>query len=191
MPLRRSAAKAHANDWSACGSRRRAAVRQPPAPRRAIRNWSKSPGLLRVLNEGCLVTLVDLVSAALSGPDRPVLYERAANGRWNALGTADVLARVTAIAAALRARGLAPGDRVALLSPNRVDWILANLGILFAGGVTVPIYATQAADQVRFIVADSGARELFVDTQATAERLRAEGIALTPIVFDAAAEDEN
>jgi long-chain acyl-CoA synthetase len=116
------------------------------------------------LDEGCLVTLVDLVSAALSGPDRPVLYERAADGRWSALGTTDVLARVTAIAATLRDRGLAPGDRVALMSPNRVDWILANLGILFAGGVTVPIYATQAADQVRFIIADSGARELFVDT---------------------------
>jgi long-chain acyl-CoA synthetase len=143
------------------------------------------------LNEGCLVTLVDLVSAALSGPDRPVLYERAANGRWNALGTADVLARVTAIAAALRARGLAPGDRVALLSPNRVDWILANLGILFAGGVTVPIYATQAADQVRFIIADSGARELFVDTPAIAERLRSDGISIEPVVFDAPAEDMN
>ncbi len=137
------------------------------------------------------MTLVDLVSAALSGPDRPVLYERAADGRWNALGTTDVLARVTAIAATLRDRGLAPGDRVALMSPNRVDWILANLGILFAGGVTVPIYATQAADQVRFIIADSGARELFVDTHAVAERLHSEGVALEPIVFDGPAENQN
>jgi long-chain acyl-CoA synthetase len=143
------------------------------------------------LDEGCLVTLIELVRAALSGPDRPVLYERAADGRWNALGTTDVLARVTAIAATLRDRGLAPGDRVALLSPNRVDWILANLGILFAGGVTVPIYATQAADQVRFIIADSGARELFVDTHAVAERLRSEGVALEPIVFDGPAENQN
>ncbi len=137
------------------------------------------------------MTLVDLVSAALSGPDRPVLCERAADGDWSALGSADVLARVTAIAATLRHRGLAPGDRVALMSPNRVDWILAHLGILFAGGVTVPIYATQAIDQVRFIIADSGARELFVDTPAVAGRLRAEGIALEPIVFDGAAEDQN
>ena len=52
------------------------------------------------------------------------------------------------MAAALREDGLLPGDRVALMSPNRADWILANLGILFAGGVTVPIYATQALDQV-------------------------------------------
>lgn len=137
------------------------------------------------------MTLIELVRTALSGPDRPVLYERAADGRWNTLGTTDVLARVTAIAATLRDRGLAPGDRVALMSPNRVDWILANLGILFAGGVTVPIYATQAADQVRFIIADSGARELFVDTHAVAERLRSEGVALEPIVFDGPAENQN
>jgi long-chain acyl-CoA synthetase len=143
------------------------------------------------LDEGCLVTIIELVRTALSGPDRPVLYERTADGRWSALGTTDVLARVIAIAATLRDRGLAPGDRVALMSPNRVDWILANLGILFAGGVTVPIYATQAADQVRFIIADSGARELFVDTQAVAERLRSVGVVLEPIVFDGAAEDQN
>jgi long-chain acyl-CoA synthetase len=131
------------------------------------------------------MTLVDLVRAALAGPDRPILYERDSDGRWCAFRTLEVLANVTAIAATLRARGLVAGDRVALMSPNRVDWILANLGILFAGGVTVPIYPTQALDQVRYILADSGARALFVDTPAVAERLRDAGIGLEPIVFDA------
>ena len=134
-----------------------------------------------------LVTLVQLVRDALAGPDRPLLHERDSGGNWTALGTTEVLARVTAIAAALRERGLAPGDRVALMSPNRVDWILANLGILFAGGVTVPIYATQALDQVRYILDDSGARALFVDSPDLAGRLRDASIALAPIVFDAAA----
>jgi long-chain acyl-CoA synthetase len=131
------------------------------------------------------VTLVYFVRAALAGPDRPLLHERDSEDRWTALGTVDVLARVTAIAAALLERGLRPGDRVALMSLNRVDWILTNLGILFAGGVTVPIYATQALDQVRYIVADSGARALFVDTPEAAARLRAAGVTLDPIVFDA------
>ena len=97
-----------------------------------------------------------------------------------------VAERVAAIAAALREDGVLPGDRVALMSSNRTDWILANLGILFAGGVTVPIYATQALDQVGYILADSGARALFVDTPAVAARLREAGIAPEPIVFDAA-----
>jgi long-chain acyl-CoA synthetase len=130
-------------------------------------------------------SLVDLVRTALAGPDRPLLYEREAGGHWTALGSVEVMARVNAIAGTLRDRGLVPGDRVALMSPNRVDWILANLGILFAGGVAVPIYATQALDQVRFILADSGARALFVDTPAVAQRLRDASIALDPIVFDA------
>jgi long-chain acyl-CoA synthetase len=131
------------------------------------------------------LTLVHLIRAALAGPDRPLLYERDAGGQWCALGTLEVLARATAIAATLCDRGLARGDRVALMSPNRVDWILANLGILLAGGVTVPIYATQALDQVCYIITDSGARALFVDTPAVAERLRAGGVTLEPIVFDA------
>ena len=137
------------------------------------------------------MTLVDLVRSALAGPDRPLLFERDSDDRWTALGTVEVLARVMAIAATLRDRGLAPGDRVVLMSPNRVDWILANLGILFAGGVTVPIYATQALDQVRYIIADSGARALFVDSLEVAERLRAASITLDPIVFDAPAGERD
>ena len=90
----------------------------------------------------------------------------------------------------LRVRGITPGDRVGLMSPNRVDWIVANLGILSAGGVTVPIYATQAHDQVDHILADSEARLLFVDADRSAEALRTGGVRLPPVVsFDASGED--
>ena len=130
-------------------------------------------------------SLIALTQAALGDPQRDVLFERDADGAWVALTNREVLARAEAIALGLRERGLAAGDRVAIMSANRVDWIVANLGILFAGCVTVPIYATQALDQVAFILADSGARAFFVDTPALAARLHASGIALAPIVFDA------
>lgn len=130
------------------------------------------------------MTLVELVRDALAGPDRPVLHERDAGGVWRALGTRATAERIAQVAAGLRADGLAPGDRVALMSANRVDWIVANLGILCAGCVSVPIYATSALDQAAFIIADSGARALIVDTPAVAARLRAAGVALDPIVFD-------
>ncbi|GAC1411263.1 MAG: AMP-dependent synthetase/ligase [Candidatus Velthaea sp.] len=92
---------------------------------------------------------------------------------------------IDARALGLRAAGVAPGDRVALMSPNRVDWIVTNLAILRAGGVTVPIYATQAHDQVAFILADCEARILIVDTTATHEALIASGLALPPVIrFD-------
>ena len=134
-------------------------------------------------------TLVDLVRGALAGADRPLLHERDAAGAWQTLRSAEVLARAAAIAAALRARGVGPGERVALMSPNRVDWIVTNIGILFAGCVTVPIYATQALDQVAYILEDSGARALFVDTPAVAAKLRHAGITLPPVVFDAPVDD--
>jgi long-chain acyl-CoA synthetase len=136
-------------------------------------------------------TLIELVQRALGAHDRPVLFERDAAGAWVALRSTEILERAAAIAAALRERGFAPGDRVALMSPNRVDWIVANLGILFAGCVTVPIYATQALDQVAYILADSGARALFVDTPELADRLARASIALEPIVFDAPHDGSN
>jgi len=112
------------------------------------------------------------------------LVERDAAGRWRALTNHELLRRANAIAAALRERGLGAGERIALMSPNRSDWIVTHLGILFAGGVTVPIYATQPLDQVGFILDDAAARLLFVDTHEVAERLRGSGIALEMIVFD-------
>ena len=83
----------------------------------------------------------------------------------------EVCARVEAIALALRARGLAPGDRVALMSPNRADWIVANLGILFAGLRDGADLRDAGARPGAYIVDDSGARALFVDTPETAARV--------------------
>jgi len=75
------------------------------------------------------------------------------------------------------------------MSPNRVDWIVANLGILSAGAVSVPIYATQAHDQVEHILTDAETKLLFVDADRTAEALRASGLRLPPVIsFDANGE---
>ena len=81
--------------------------------------------------------------------------------------------RASAIACALRFSGIERGDRVALIADNRVDWIAANFGILLAGCVVVPIFATLAHDQMDFIFVDSGAKLAFVESTAMAERLRA------------------
>ncbi|MBA2503843.1 MAG: long-chain fatty acid--CoA ligase [Pyrinomonadaceae bacterium] len=70
--------------------------------------------------------------------------------------------RVRRVALGLAALGIRSGDRVALISENRAEWTLADLAILSLGAINVPIYTTQAPDQVRFILQDSGARALFV-----------------------------
>lgn len=67
--------------------------------------------------------------------------------------------------------GLKNGDRGAILSPNRVEWISAALGIQAIGGVMVPIYPTSTADQIGYIVRHSDTRVLFVDTPDLLKRL--------------------
>jgi long-chain acyl-CoA synthetase len=83
-------------------------------------------------------------------------------GQWLRIPGDAITRRVRAVALGLSALGVKKGDRVALLSENRPDWSVVDLAILSLGAVNVPIYTTQAPEQVRFILEDSGARALFV-----------------------------
>jgi long-chain acyl-CoA synthetase len=83
-------------------------------------------------------------------------------GQWLHIPGDAIVKRVRAVALGLSALGVKKGDRVALLSENRPDWSVVDIAILSLGAVNVPIYTTQAPDQVRYILADSGARVLFV-----------------------------
>lgn len=78
--------------------------------------------------------------------------------------------------ALMAARGLArvdvrPGDRVAILSENRVGWVIADMGILGAGAVSVPIYPTSTPDQVAWLVEHSGAKVVFVSNRVQYAKL--------------------
>lgn len=84
------------------------------------------------------------------------------NGGWDSLTVAAVAQRVREIAAGLVASGIEPGDRVAIMSPTRIEWVLADLAVLAAGAVTVPIYETSSEDQCAYILADAGPRLAFV-----------------------------
>lgn len=72
---------------------------------------------------------------------------------------------------ALSARGLAPGDRVAVISESRPEWGIADLASITAGGVTVPIYPTQSADQVHFILCQAGVKFAVVSDPAQVEKI--------------------
>ena len=131
-----------------------------------------------------LPTLPAFIAEHLARPRPTALAERR-DGRTTSLGSADVHRRAAAVARALRARGIGRGDRVAILANNRVDWLIADFGILYAGAVVVPMFATTADDQIAFILADSEAKLLFVDDAAVAERVRT-AIPNTPpvVAFD-------
>ena len=81
---------------------------------------------------------------------------------WNYLNGEEVIRRVKRIAMGLAALGIREGDRVAIISENRPDWSFVDLAILSLRAVNVPIYTTQAVEQIRFILENSGAKMLFI-----------------------------
>lgn len=87
------------------------------------------------------------------------------NGSWRELTYGDVTHRVRAIAAGLVAMGVQPGDRVAIVSRNRIEWNLADLGAILAGCVVVSAYAELRADETAYILRHSGARVAFVEDE--------------------------
>ena len=87
------------------------------------------------------------------------------SGEWIHTSAATFAERVRHVALGLARRGIRRGDRVALLSENRPEWSIVDLAILSLGAINVPIYTTQAVDQVRYILTDSGARVLFVSNR--------------------------
>ena len=89
-------------------------------------------------------------------PDRVVAMERDGDRvvDWSARRTAE---RVRAVAKGLVAGGVEPGDRVALMSHTRLDWMIADLAIMSAGAVTVPVYETSSGEQLGWILEDSEA----------------------------------
>ncbi len=132
------------------------------------------------------MTLPAFIAEHLAAPRPEALAERR-GGRTVALSSTEANRRAAALAHALRARGITRGDRVALLANNAVDWLVADFGILYAGAVVVPMFATTADDQVAFILADSEAKLLFVDDAARAAQLRA-AVPNAPPVFALAGE---
>ena len=85
-----------------------------------------------------------------------------AEGTWHYSSGPDAIARVKSIAAGLAALGVKAGDRIAIISENRPEWSFADLAILSLRAVNVPIYTTQAVEQIRYILENSGARYLFI-----------------------------
>ncbi|MGH7709420.1 MAG: AMP-binding protein, partial [Vulcanimicrobiaceae bacterium] len=130
-------------------------------------------------------TLPQFLAPALAQARDRAIGERVAGDSWSFLSTAQLRRRVDSIACALRANEIGAGDRVALIAQNCVDWVVADLGIVFAGCVCVPIFSTGALDQMQYILADCGAKLAFVERTADAARLRAAISQAPPIVaFD-------
>ncbi len=96
--------------------------------------------------------------------------DRDDGGEWQTITWAQTRQQALELAAGLIDLGLQAGERVALMLPNRVEHVLADLGVMHAGGVPVTFYATLAADQVRYVAADCEARIAVLDGAAELAR---------------------
>jgi len=88
---------------------------------------------------------------------KPELLKSKIDGEWRAISTEEFGRRVRRLSLGLRALGFKPGDKAAILAESGPDWIIADHAILAAGGITVPIFPTLPAEQIRYILDDSEA----------------------------------
>ncbi|MGH9641748.1 MAG: AMP-binding protein, partial [Terriglobales bacterium] len=115
-------------------------------------------------------TLNDILSSVyLSQRDRVMLHRQASG--WQAISSAELYRNVVGLSRALASWGIQQGDRVAILSENRPEWTITDFAALALGAITVPIYATQTAEQSAFILNDSGARVIVVSTKHQLEKI--------------------
>ncbi|WP_219462729.1 AMP-dependent synthetase/ligase [Nonomuraea rhizosphaerae] len=98
-----------------------------------------------------------------------VVMRRKSDGGWPAVTAAEFRDQVAELARGLIAADIGHGDRVAIMSRTRYEWTLTDYAIWSIGAVTVPIYETSSAEQVRWILSDSAAKAVFVELDAHEE----------------------
>ncbi len=102
---------------------------------------------------------------------RRVAFSVRRDGTWSDITAAQFNDEVRSVAKGLLAAGLEPGDRVGLMSRTRYEWVLLDFAIWTAGGVTVPIYESSSAEQMDWILRDSGTRAVIVETEVHTSKL--------------------
>jgi long-chain acyl-CoA synthetase len=110
--------------------------------------------------------LADMVTRRAAEQPRAVALRRKApgGGTWQDVTTSQFRDEVRALAKGLIAASIGPGDRVALMSHTRYEWTLIDYAVWTVGGVMVPIYETSSAEQAEWILSDSAAKAVIVET---------------------------
>ena len=128
-----------------------------------------TPAIVPAATAGNLTNLV--AERAWFEPQRVMLSRPLGEG-WQAVTAREFEEEVRTTAKGLIASGISLGDRVAIMAKTRYEWTILDFAIWFAGGVCVPIYETSSAEQVQWILEDSGAVAIVVETPALAELVR-------------------
>jgi long-chain acyl-CoA synthetase len=128
-------------------------------------------GMKAVAADVDVTTLVELFRRTVSRENNNLLnYKK--DGVWRRISSGDLASQVRAVAMGLYALDVRAGDRVGILSENRVEWTIADLGALNCAAADTPIYATQSPKQVAYILNDAAVEVLFISNQAQYDRLK-------------------
>lgn len=103
--------------------------------------------------------------------DRPVFAEKDAGGTWRSITWGRLGSDVARVAAALRAHGFGPGEKMVLFSPNRLDMLRMELAVMATGGIAVPIFAHFKRETAELLVRHSDARHLTAAGAAQLEKI--------------------
>jgi long-chain acyl-CoA synthetase len=127
------------------------------------------PALIPTAVAGNLTNLI--AERAWFEPER-VVVSRPLGAGWQAVTAKDYEAEIRSVAKGLIASGIAFGDRVAIMAKTRYEWTVLDFAIWYAGAVPVPIYETSSAEQVDWILTDSAAVAIIVETPALVELVK-------------------
>lgn len=103
--------------------------------------------------------------------DKTLLLFKNKQKAWEEISWNKLNGMVRALGMFLINRGVQPGDKVALFSPNRYEWWVADLAIISVGAVNVPIYATNSAEECRYIIENSDAKKCFAGTKEHLDKI--------------------
>jgi long-chain acyl-CoA synthetase len=109
-------------------------------------------------------TVPELLRHALETHRKPDAFRVRRGNGWAPVSMTEVLARVETVMAALRGRGVRPGDRVVILGESSLEWAIADMAVLSMGAVTVPFYHTLPSSQIAPLLVDCGAVGAFAST---------------------------
>src|SRR6266853_1293847 len=98
-----------------------------------------------------------------------MMRRRTGAGQWQDVTAGVFRDEVSALARGIIGAGIEPGDRIALMSRTRYEWTLIDYAIWSAGAVSVPVYETSSAEQVEWMLGDSGATAAFAESAGHAE----------------------
>ena len=117
-------------------------------------------------------TIADLPYHNMGRFPKPLIIGRCSGGTIDGIGSKELFERIRDLALGFASLGIASGDRVAIMSESRPEWVMSDMALLALGAVVVPIYPTLSGVQARYILADAGAKLAVVSTKLQLEKVQ-------------------